>query len=109
MVCAAGRPSFEPQGRYDRSSSFHDDVDHRATKVRPEDYDFPFENLVFEGGGNKGLAYCGAVRVSRIHRAQSSLGSGQYSLGNGQSSLGSSQFSPGSGQSFSRQWSVFCG
>lgn len=26
-------------------------------------YDFPFENLVFEGGGNKGLAYCGAVRV----------------------------------------------
>lgn len=27
-------------------------------------YVFPFENLVFEGGGNKGLAYCGAVRVS---------------------------------------------
>ena len=26
-------------------------------------YDFPFKNLVFEGGGNKGLAYCGAVRV----------------------------------------------
>ena len=26
-------------------------------------YVFPFENVVFEGGGNKGLAYCGAVRV----------------------------------------------
>ena len=32
-----------------------------------EKYVFPFENLVFEGGGNKGLAYCGAVRVSREH------------------------------------------
>lgn len=27
------------------------------------DYNFPFENLVFEGGGNKALAFCGAVRV----------------------------------------------
>ncbi|KAL3832370.1 hypothetical protein ACJMK2_024020, partial [Sinanodonta woodiana] len=26
-------------------------------------YPFPFENLVFEGGGNKGLAFCGAVKV----------------------------------------------
>ena len=29
-------------------------------------YVFPFENIVFEGGGNKGLAYCGAVRVSDV-------------------------------------------
>ena len=28
------------------------------------DYSFPFENLVFEGGGSKALAFCGAVRVS---------------------------------------------
>ena len=27
------------------------------------DYVYPFENIVFEGGGNKGLAYAGAVRV----------------------------------------------
>ncbi|KAJ8313899.1 hypothetical protein KUTeg_008460 [Tegillarca granosa] len=39
------------------------DVDERAIKVDPKDYIYPFENLVFEGGGNKGLAYCGAVRV----------------------------------------------
>ncbi|KAL3832371.1 hypothetical protein ACJMK2_024021 [Sinanodonta woodiana] len=26
-------------------------------------YPFPFENLVFEGGGNKGLAFCGAIKV----------------------------------------------
>jgi len=26
-------------------------------------YDFPFENLVMEGGGNKGMAYVGAIKV----------------------------------------------
>ncbi len=29
-------------------------------------YSIPIENVVFEGGGNKGLAYCGAVRVSNF-------------------------------------------
>ncbi|XP_022096774.1 uncharacterized protein LOC110982574 isoform X2 [Acanthaster planci] len=33
------------------------------TSVRFEDFEYPFENVVFEGGGNKGLAYAGAVRV----------------------------------------------
>ena len=28
-----------------------------------ENYDFPFTNLVFEGGGNKGMAYVGALQV----------------------------------------------
>ena len=28
------------------------------------DRPFPFENLVFEGGSNKLLVYCGVVRVS---------------------------------------------
>lgn len=27
-------------------------------------YEYPFENLVFEGGGNKGVAYCGSLMVS---------------------------------------------
>ena len=31
-----------------------------------EKYIYPFENLVFEGAGNRLLAYCGAVRVSII-------------------------------------------
>ena len=26
-------------------------------------YEFPFENLVFEGGGSKGIAYVGAIKV----------------------------------------------
>merc|ERR1719239_170354 len=33
-----------------------------AAKVRPELWDFPFENLVLEGGGNKGVAYAGLVK-----------------------------------------------
>ena len=28
-----------------------------------EGFPFPFENLVFEGGGNKGMAYVGALQV----------------------------------------------
>lgn len=27
-------------------------------------YEFPFENIVFEAGGAKGIAYIGALRVS---------------------------------------------
>ncbi|XP_076461608.1 uncharacterized protein LOC143294076 [Babylonia areolata] len=57
-----GRPSFQPIGRYDRSASFHDEVDRKAARTDPARFTYPFENLVFEGGGNKGLAYCGAVR-----------------------------------------------
>lgn len=59
---AVRRRTFRPMGRYDRSSSFYDDRDRRAATIRPQDFSFPFENLVFEGGGNKGLAYCGAVK-----------------------------------------------
>ena len=34
-----------------------------------DDCTFPFENLVFEGGGNKGFAYVGSieVRVTKFH------------------------------------------
>lgn len=30
-------------------------------------FPFPFENLVFEGGGNKGMAYVGALQVCFLH------------------------------------------
>ena len=36
--------------------------------IEYENYEYPFENVVFEGGGNKGLAYCGAVKVSELNR-----------------------------------------
>ncbi|KAL5006725.1 hypothetical protein ScPMuIL_015531 [Solemya velum] len=39
-----------------------DERDLAAKVIDPKEYDFPFENLVFEGGGNKGLAYCGAIQ-----------------------------------------------
>lgn len=44
--------------------SIFNSEDRKARSVDPKMYMYPFENLVFEGGGNKGLAYCGAVRVS---------------------------------------------
>ncbi|XP_055864211.1 uncharacterized protein LOC106069171 isoform X2 [Biomphalaria glabrata] len=45
-----------------RTPSIFDQVDKEATLVRIEDYNYPFENLIFEGGGNKGLAYVGSIR-----------------------------------------------
>ena len=39
------------------------DIEVKAMSIDPRDHSYPFENLIFEGGGNKGLAYCGAVRV----------------------------------------------
>ncbi|CAG5119290.1 unnamed protein product [Candidula unifasciata] len=47
---------------FHRSMSSWDDTDSRAVHVRPEMFEYPFENLIFEGGGNKGLAYCGAIQ-----------------------------------------------
>ncbi|CAL1548192.1 unnamed protein product [Lymnaea stagnalis] len=43
--------------------SIFNSEDKKARSVDPKMYAYPFENLVFEGGGNKGLAYCGAVRL----------------------------------------------
>ncbi|KAL4222119.1 hypothetical protein ACF0H5_018159 [Mactra antiquata] len=40
-----------------------DEIDNKVMGVDVYQYEYPFENLVFEGGGNKGLAYCGALRV----------------------------------------------
>ncbi|GFO08801.1 hypothetical protein PoB_003530600, partial [Plakobranchus ocellatus] len=39
-----------------------DALDKAALSVNVRDYNFPFENLVFEGGGTKGLALIGAVK-----------------------------------------------
>ncbi|RUS81387.1 hypothetical protein EGW08_010825 [Elysia chlorotica] len=39
-----------------------DEEDREALEARVEDYTFPFENLVFEGGGVKGLAFVGAIK-----------------------------------------------
>ncbi|CAC5387801.1 unnamed protein product [Mytilus coruscus] len=39
------------------------ELDIRAMEVNPTDYDYPFENIVFEGGGLKGVAFCGSIQV----------------------------------------------
>ncbi|XP_033762792.1 uncharacterized protein LOC117344229 isoform X2 [Pecten maximus] len=49
--------------QYHKMPSILNDLEVTAMKVDIRDHEYPFENLVFEGGGNKGLAYCGAVRV----------------------------------------------
>ncbi|XP_060070442.1 uncharacterized protein LOC132550396 isoform X2 [Ylistrum balloti] len=35
----------------------------RARQINPAEHEFPFENIVLEGGGSKGMAYCGAIRA----------------------------------------------
>ncbi|XP_800195.4 uncharacterized protein LOC582782 [Strongylocentrotus purpuratus] len=39
-----------------------DDDEDTINLIQYENFEYPFENIVFEGGGNKGLAYAGAVR-----------------------------------------------
>ncbi|KAK7494691.1 hypothetical protein BaRGS_00014089 [Batillaria attramentaria] len=55
-----GRPTSTSSSHMD---SLIEQVDKKAHNADPRDYDYPFENVVLEGGGNKGIAYCGAIRV----------------------------------------------
>lgn len=43
--------------------SILNEIEKKAMSINPKDHSFPFENLVFEGGGSKGHAYSGAVKV----------------------------------------------
>ena len=49
----------------DKSNTLLEVVPPDGEGIQFEQYIFPFENVVFEGGGNKCLGYCGSVRVSR--------------------------------------------
>lgn len=44
--------------------SHHETVNKHVKDIMYEEYDYPFENLCFEGGGVKGLVYAGAYKVS---------------------------------------------
>ncbi|XP_062596014.1 uncharacterized protein LOC134257419 isoform X2 [Saccostrea cucullata] len=63
------RAAVKMRGAYHRTRklkkmpSVLNDIEIKAMQINPKDHSYPFENLVFEGGGNKGLAYCGAVRA----------------------------------------------
>lgn len=46
-----------------RMPSILNEIEKKAMSINPKDHSFPFENLVFEGGGSKGHAYSGAVKV----------------------------------------------
>lgn len=59
--CHAG--VYGPDQQLKDMPSHLSEIDRVALKIDPKDHTYPFENLVFEGGGSKGLACCGAVRV----------------------------------------------
>nr|XP_054767259.1 uncharacterized protein LOC129274479 [Lytechinus pictus] len=40
----------------------HDGDEDSINLIQYDHFQYPFENIVFEGGGNKGLAYAGAIR-----------------------------------------------
>nr|XP_034309105.1 uncharacterized protein LOC105339290 [Crassostrea gigas] len=52
-----------PDRELKNTPSHLSEIDLVAMKIDPKDHTYPFENLVFEGGGSKGLAYCGAVKA----------------------------------------------
>ncbi|XP_071136375.1 uncharacterized protein [Mytilus edulis] len=58
-----GKPKVPRKKPLKSMPSILNDIEVQAMKINPKEYDYPFENLVFEGGGNKGLAYCGAVKL----------------------------------------------
>lgn len=41
--------------------SILNEIEKKAMSINPKDHSFPFENLVFEGGGSKGHAYSGVL------------------------------------------------
>nr|XP_034310168.1 uncharacterized protein LOC105319593 [Crassostrea gigas] len=58
-----------------KSPSILNEIEIKAMSINPKDHSYPFENLVFEGGGAKGYAYSGAIKaleelglVSQIRR-----------------------------------------
>lgn len=46
-----------------KSPSILNEIEIKAMSINPKDHSYPFENLVFEGGGAKGYAYSGAIKV----------------------------------------------
>ncbi|XP_059159411.1 uncharacterized protein LOC131943353 [Physella acuta] len=57
------RAKYIRLSRRENFFSIFNEEDKKARSVDPRLYAYPFENIVFEGGGNKGIAYCGAVRL----------------------------------------------
>lgn len=47
----------------DRKPSVLCGIELKVMSIDPKDHSYPFENLVFEGGGSKGHAYAGAIKV----------------------------------------------
>ncbi|XP_034310167.2 uncharacterized protein [Magallana gigas] len=46
-----------------RKPSVLNEIEMKVMSITPKDHSYPFENLVFEGGGSKGHAYAGAIKA----------------------------------------------
>uniref|UniRef100_K1QW66 EF-hand domain-containing protein n=1 Tax=Magallana gigas TaxID=29159 RepID=K1QW66_MAGGI len=46
-----------------RKPSVLNEIEMKVMSINPKDHSYPFENLVFEGGGSKGHAYAGAIKA----------------------------------------------
>lgn len=46
-----------------RKPSVLNEIEMKVMSINPKDHSYPFDNLVFEGGGSKGHAYAGAIKV----------------------------------------------
>ena len=47
-----------------RQKDKDDEVRRKIDEIDYRDYEYPFENFVFKGGGAKGLVYIGCLEVS---------------------------------------------
>ncbi|XP_076072044.1 uncharacterized protein LOC143043738 isoform X2 [Mytilus galloprovincialis] len=62
-IDADTKESFNETSVSKKRHSDISELDIKAMEVDPIDYDYPFENIVFEGGGLKGVAFCGSIQV----------------------------------------------
>ena len=48
---------------YKQYKDERDEVDKKISEIDYTEYEYPFENFVFEGGGAKGQVYIGCLKV----------------------------------------------
>ena len=67
---AAGSSGFalseQARAKVSRRAANMEAVNKQIEEIPYLEYEYPFENVAFEGGGAKGMVYVGAYRVSNI-------------------------------------------
>ena len=67
---AAGSSGFalseQARAKVSRRAANMEAINKQIEEIPYLEYEYPFENVAFEGGGAKGMVYVGAYRVSNI-------------------------------------------